>query len=69
MAVESGVTVVTTTTKGGIIQTMGIKAVAIMLSPAFAIGALAGVIGWQVWKAKKDTKEIEARKAAVTEAT
>lgn len=50
--------------KGGFLTNLGAKTVAMMMTPAFGFVALAGVIGWQLWKARKDAQEIAAKKAA-----
>jgi len=35
---------------------------AVIFSPAFAVVALAGIIGWELWKGKKDSQEMEEQK-------
>lgn len=50
--------------KGGFLTNLGAKTVAVMMTPAFGVIALAGVIGWQLWKARKDAQEIAVKKAA-----
>lgn len=44
-------------------KTVGAKSLVLISSPVFGVVALAGVIGWQLWKAKKDEKEMNAQKA------
>jgi hypothetical protein len=45
-------------------KSLGVRTLAVMASPLFGVIALAGVIGWELWKAKKDDRELEAKKAA-----
>ena len=37
-----------------------------LLSPLFGIALLCGIIGWELWKGRKDAGELEAAKEAKT---
>ncbi len=46
------------------LKALGAKTLMVIVNPVFGFAVLAGVIGAELWKAKKDSQEIEAKKAA-----
>jgi len=40
--------------QGSLLKTISTKTVALAASPLFGVVALAGIVGWELWKAKKD---------------
>jgi hypothetical protein len=48
--------------KGGFFANLGTTTLAVVTSPLFGVVALAGVIGWQLWQAKKDAAALAAAK-------
>ncbi len=45
------------------VSPFGAKMLGFLVSPAFGVLALTGVIGWELWRAKKDSDAIKAKKA------
>jgi hypothetical protein len=50
--------------KTGFLQTLGANALIVVSSPVFGLVALGGVLGWQLWKARKGDQKLKEKAAA-----
>ncbi|MCP4400812.1 MAG: hypothetical protein GY801_26355, partial [bacterium] len=48
----------------GGVKSVGAKTMGFLATPVFGMIALMGVIGWELWQAKKDSDAIKAKRAA-----
>ncbi|MBD3306641.1 hypothetical protein GF339_09530 [candidate division KSB3 bacterium] len=47
----------------GAVKTLGAKTLAVIATPTFGFLALAGIVGWELWKAKQGDRELQAQSA------
>lgn len=50
--------------KTGVLHTVGVKTMMVLSAPVVGWAALAGIVGWELWKARKGDKQLKEKAAA-----